>query len=181
MATVPTVKTWATGDDLSAAALNAGVTDPLQFLLNGAPFAALTQSVAQAAFAASTFTDITFNSETADTDAQHSTVSNTGRVLIGNTLGFYLVFGTVAFASDATGDTRRARIAKSGTGVNGSQSINGKTASFASVATVAQVVQSTASADYVTLQGWHDAGGSIATAVSGDYRCSLTVYFIRSS
>lgn len=180
MATVPTVKTWATGDDLSAAVLNSGVHDPLQFLLNSAPFAALTQNVAQAAFAATTFTDILFDNEVADTDAQHSTVTNTGRVVIGGTLGYYLVFGTVAFDSDVTGTTRRARLTKNGSGVNGSQFIL-PPATFTSVATVAQVVQSTTGTDYVTLQGYHNATSPLATAVSGDYRSCLTVYFIRSS
>jgi hypothetical protein len=179
MATVPTVKTWATGDRFSSSAMNNGVRTPLQFLLNGAPFVALTQSVATAAWAAGVFADITFDTETADTDSQHSPSTNPERVVIGTTPGYYLVFGTVAFANDTTGTTRRARITKNGVGVDGSQFIL-PPATLTSVPTVAQVVQAISSTDYITLQGYHDASSSIGTAVSATYRSSLTAYFIRS-
>lgn len=180
MATVPTVLTAAIGDDLTAAGFNAGVGNALTFLLRGAPFCAINQGTAQAAFAASTFTSITFDTEVADTDSQHSTSSNTSRINIGTTLGFYLVTGVVAFASNSTGGTRRAQLALNGTGIGGSQGISPVSSSIVSAAINPTVVQATSSGDYIELQGWHDASSSVATLVSGSYRCSLTALFVRA-
>lgn len=178
MATVPTVKTWAAGDDATAAVLNSGVKNPIQWLLNGFPYADLRQSVTQAVFAASTWTDITFTTEDADTDAQHSTSSNTARIVIGGTLGYYLVFGTIAWPNDSTGVTRRARIAKNGVAVTGS---HGRLpAGEVSVSTPARIIRSTAAADYITLQGYHDASSSIAPQVSSDFTSTLTAFFLRT-
>jgi len=182
VATVPTPLTAVTGRKISSASFNSGVRDPLAFLTNGAPALQVVQNVSQAAFAASTWTDITFDAEVLDLDGQHSTVSNTARVNIGNTLGYYLVCGVVLWQSNASGTSRRARLAKNGAALNGSfaKAAVGDGAIVSSV-TPTMVVQSTAATDYLTLQGWHDATSSIGTVVTGEARSSLTVLFLRGN
>lgn len=179
MATVPTPASATVNKKVTAAAFNAGVRDPLTFLLSGKPVAHVTQDAAQSAFAASTWTSITFPSEVVDLDSQHSTSSNTSRVLIGNTLGYYLVCGVVCWATNNTGNSRRSRIALNGSPVLGSfgKAYVGDGAVVTSV-TPMVVVQSTVSTDYVELQGYHDAGSSIGTVSTSEARSSLTVVYL---
>ena len=177
MATVPTALSASIGNDLGASSFNTGVRDFLNFLLKNAAYTWLVQASAQTGWTASTFTSITFTTETADNDGQHSTSSNTSRVVIGNTLGWYLVIGTYASASDASGVTRRAQVALNGTVVSGSTGIT-PAAGFAT-ATAWCLVQATSSGDYVELQGWTDATTTRGTAVSGGLTSSLAAIYLR--
>lgn len=89
MATVPTPFDPAPGDKLSAAQFDAGVRDPLTWMMTNRPKVhAFSSSAISLANNADTL--ITFNSENYDTDSMHSTSVNTSRVTF-NTSGVYTV------------------------------------------------------------------------------------------
>lgn len=181
MATVPTPYDPAVGSKLTAPAFQAGVRDPIQFILAGAPIAHVVQTVAQSV-ANQTWSDITFTTEVVDLDGQHSTTTNTTQVNIGKTLGWYLVSGIVSWATSSAGTYRRARLTKNGTYVDGSFSTadvnNGITPTCV---TPTMIVQSTLSTDYVTLQGMHNTGGNLSTVINTDTSSSLTVVYLRAN
>ena len=194
MATVPTALTAAVGDKVAASTFNSGVKDPINFLLKvtsgNRAAVCLTQNSAQTGWTDSAFTAVTFDTETLDNDAQHSTSSNTSRVVIGTTLGWYLVSGTYASASNTNGNNRRAAIYLNGAVINGTQAVaalgrkaDSTSVGLCTVTTPWFLVQSTASGDYIELMGYMSTGsaGTIGTAVSASYRSSLTVVYLGSA
>jgi hypothetical protein len=175
MATKPSVALAAIGQKISATLWNNGVYRVWNFLDVTKPVCAAIQTVAQAALVANTFTSITFDSEQVDTDNQHSTASNTSRVVIGNTLGWYRVTGAVCF-SVAAGTRIGAHIALNGTAISGSEEyVTLGSATFTSVTAFA-LVQATAAADFVELQGF--TAVSSAPQISGALKPYMTVEYI---
>ena len=177
MANLPYTLQKSVGSKLSAADWNTYVKGNDDFFIYNRPLCIAHQSVAQVV-ATSTYTPITMDTETLDRDNQHSTVTSTDRVVIGNTLGWYRVSGVVAFPGNATG-TRIAAIF-----LNGAQATTtGYTrvvanASF-TVIPVTAIVQATASTDYVQCIAWQDSGASLTTPVVGAFS-SITVEWIGS-
>ena len=121
-------------------------------------FQSATQSLSNA-----TATVITFDSENYDTNAFHSTVSNTSRLTVpAGKAGKYLVFGQLGYNGNATGQ-RQAEILLNASGGyaknialnNGSSYLT--TPSFSTVLTLAV-------ADYVELGGYQDSGGALTNA-----------------
>ncbi len=114
-----------------------------------------TQSVAN-----TTWTSLTFDSETEDTDAFHSTGTNPTRLTIPSGLGgLYLLVASFNFASNATG-MRLARFLKNGTtqvpAVDYRPAISGD-GTFLTISTLTRL----AAGDYVELQGYQSSGGSL--------------------
>lgn len=190
MATKPSPSPVVVGQKITAAAWNAGVYDGYQFLDVNRPIFYAAQSVAQTiATGVVTFTPITFTSEVIDRDGQHSTSSNTSRVNIGNTLGWYECSGVVAFsaaASGSAGEQRRAGILLNGgttPHADGTQMIvpyfTG-TNSLVSVVVPPVIIQATSASDYVELGGAHTSAGSLGTLVSGGYRSHFRVVYLGS-
>ena len=178
MATLPTTPTAATvGSKVTASNWNSQVQLPEEFFRLNRPLCVLKQTVTQS-LATATVTPITFDTETLDRDGQHSTATNTDRVLIGNTLGWYRITGSVAYAGNATGD-RRAIVLLNGGQNSGYTIIHPSTAGLISV-NVVGYVQATASTDYVTLGGYQSSGGALSTSVSGAFASYLTVEWIGS-
>lgn len=102
MATPYVKQTWVDGDitkPLSAARM--GVIEQGIFDAHYRPSVAVWRSAAQA-IATSTVTAITWDTELYDTDAMHSTSSNTAR-LTAPVAGKYHISGTAQFAANATG------------------------------------------------------------------------------
>lgn len=173
MATVPSPATVAALAKVTAGWGNSSVRDIFTFLMSTRQIVYLNQASAQSAVVASTFTDILFDQEAIDRDGQHSTVTNTNRITIGNTLGWYLVLGIINYPGNNTGNSRRAQIALNNVAVNGTLKITSPLSStFMSVMTWG-LVQSTAAADYITLQAWHDATSSLVPSISGAYRSTF--------
>ena len=177
MTSVPAVAQPSVGDKITAGSWAASVVALSDWITQtdttGAPFVQVRQATAQAAFAASTWTSITHDAEDFDPWGMHSTSSNTDRIVIGGLLGVWKVWGMVAFASNGTGNTRRAQVTFNGSAIVGSQKIEPPSASFCSVITPAVFVRATSAADYVNLQGYHEASASVATSVSGSYASIL--------
>lgn len=178
MATLPTTPTAATvGSKITASNWNNQVQLPEEFFRLNRPICVLKQTVTQS-LTNGTVTPITFDVETLDRDNQHSTASNTDRVVIGNTLGWYRVTGSIAYAGNASGD-RRAIVLLNGSGINGYTVVHPSSTQFIS-ANVVGYVQATTSTDYVSLAGYQNTGGALSTLVSGSFQSYLTVEWIGS-
>jgi hypothetical protein len=122
-----------------------------------------------------TFTALTFDAESYDTDTYHSTSTNTSRVTIpAGKAGKYLLHGTIGYSGSATG-LRNAAIYKNGSAVKylvvtlGVGSSDNGRLSFA--ATLDLAVN-----DYVELYFYQASGGSLDLDV-GETRTSFYVTY----
>jgi len=121
---------------------------------------------ANIAITTATLTALTFNSERYDTDAFHSTVSNTSRLTIPFD-GYYRVTGTIAWAANATG-SRQARIVLNNT------TILALVLYPVSHATEVSIMQVTAdyfftAGDYAELVVFQNSGGNLNVTAAGNY------------
>lgn len=159
---------------------NVGVRDNMEFLARR-PMCRLTATVTQT-FATATFADVLFDSEDIDDPAgQHSTASNTGRIVC-VTPGWYEFKGLVGFAANATGN-RFLRVRRT-------TAIGGATADYridtgANVGGTDSVhlggsvaVLLPTAGDYVTLQARQDSGGNLLTSVT-EGRPMFSAHLIR--
>lgn len=171
--------TTTTGDIIYASAANTparlgiGSTDQVLKVSGGIPAwgaapspsfvgCALTQSGAQS-ISNTTQTDLTFDTETFDTDAFHSTSSNTARITIPSGKGgYYLVTARVSYASNSTG-TRGLWLLKNGGTYLGTSF--GQPVSTGDITTIQinQIVSLVAT-DYITMNAYQASGGSLNTA-----------------
>lgn len=103
---VPSQRTWAVGDIVTAAMMNANVRDAVNFLANP-PLAVVYQSVGQS-IAAATNTAVNFDATTVDTYTGHSNSVNNSRYTC-QAAGWHLCLGNVGWPANATGH-RTARI-----------------------------------------------------------------------
>lgn len=171
--TVPVPATESPGLYQTSALWNAQVRDLNNFVLAPPVFRgyqAVTQSCSNA-----TWSSITLDTETIDSDGGHSTVTNTSRYTP-TVPGTYLAIGTAAFGGSAT--TQRAgRLA-----LNGSPSSGGATAGACGsswwAATCMEVFACNGTTDYIEIQGRQDSGGSLSTYVGTDFSSALKVYWI---
>ena len=110
-------------------------------------------------------TSLTFNSERFDTDAYHSTVSNTDR-LTAPVAGTYLISGTVRFESNATGVRQVTVVLNSGSPIvfflTDAVSAN---VTVLNVSTVYQL----AAGDYIQLRAFQNSGGSLNVEAQTSY------------
>jgi hypothetical protein len=120
-------------------------------------FNSTTQSLAN-----STWTAITMNSETYDTDGFHSTSTNTSRITIPTGLGgYYLAIGNLAFAANAT-SWRGIGIYKNGSEVVGAYTdyAGGTTGTVQIISDIMNLV----AGDYIELYGRQNSGGNLNTS-----------------
>jgi hypothetical protein len=121
-----------------------------------------------------TLTSVTFDdADSVDNLGIHDPVTNNSRFLIGLALGWWLVIGSVEWATTGpSAQSRRSQLLLNGaTAVNGSFFIDpAVTINGFSTAVSSSLVQATAATDYVELQGYQDSGGILATRVSGNIR-----------
>jgi hypothetical protein len=177
MATLPATVQKSVGSKLSAADWNTFVKANDDFFIYNRPLCVLKQGTVQS-LTTSTLTPITFDLETLDRDNQHSTATSTDRVVIGNTLGWYRVTGSVAYTGNAAGD-RRAVIYLNGVATNGYSISHPSSTSLISTMVVGYV-QATSATDYVQLYGWQSSGVALNTVVSGTFQSYLNVEWIGS-
>jgi len=109
-----------------------------------------------------TLTILNFDSEWFDTDAFHSTVSNTSRLTVPSGFGgYYRVEAKLFFASNGTG-SRIARILKNGTLVDASYFEHGAYSNGKNILHP-YVILNLAATDYVQVEVYQDSGGNLAT------------------
>jgi len=134
------------------------------------PGCQLTASSAQS-IPNSTYTFVTFNVETRDTDTFHSTSVNTERITIPTGMsGYYLWVGTAAFAASAAGD----RILTTGFGASGAALSVGTTlvqVSGQPFLTATKLIQLSAG-DNVGMFVYQSSGGALNTVASS---CHLSL------
>jgi hypothetical protein len=170
MGVVPVPLDWAAnaGNSPTAAAWQAGVGDPLKFLLDP-PRVAVRNTGAQS-IPTGAFTALTFNTEDYDNEtptSMHSLITNLSR-LTAQTTGTYLVGGLCTFTGNATG--RRGLRWRVNAGVNpvpGSQVIIAA-GTAANVSVQARVMYvPLAVGDFLELEAFQDSGAALNTVVAG--------------
>lgn len=172
---VPTERTWVDADSVDTTTLNAGVRDPITFLMER-PIAQMRQTVSQNVLT-STFSALTFTTEDVDDPAgQHDTGSNTSRFTAAED-GWYQISGKVAFESNATG-VRVARWTKNGTAINGGRTDYGAFSGQILYPANTMLVSLSAS-DFVELEAWQNSGGTRATVVTTENQSTMTVVWVR--
>ena len=131
----------------------------------GATFVGCSLETTSQTISNNTDTYLPFTSELYDTDAMHSTVTNTSRITIPAGKGGYYEFRWSLMWANNTSGNRRARLVK-----------NGRTYELGPVLTVAGVgltgfsnssVVSTVAGDYWELQVFQDCGSSLTTGGAG--------------
>lgn len=100
VATVPTLKTWSTGELATAAQMNSNVRNSVDFLISK-PFVFLTNTTTQS-IPDATWTEATWNTEIVDSENMHSTVSDTADVTIVHT-GLYAIRGCAFWSPNLNG------------------------------------------------------------------------------
>jgi len=108
-----------------------------------------------------TVTTMTFDSELFDTDAYHSTATNTSRITIpAGKAGYYLLYGQITFLASSTG-VRQAQLHKNGSASE--LTIDALPNSASAVNDNPQVtsIQYLAVADYIEIKGFQTSGGAL--------------------
>jgi hypothetical protein len=191
MATIPSQETKAVADLVTAAWANSDVRDSVNFILSNKPLGFYVQQTAQTGWSSAAFTAVTFtgSTEMLDRDTQHDNVSNTSRVVIGETLGWYRVSGVYVAAQNSACTLVRACIAYSSAG-GASTEVNGSATSMSPVSTGSTLaiptasiyVEATNAADYVELRGWMTAAsGTRGTEVGSIISSSLITEYVGKS
>jgi hypothetical protein len=158
---VPVIRTANYHTDLTAAlaALEAGIENAPQARV----YHNAAQSVANATLAA-----LAFNSERFDTDTIHDNATNNSRLTC-KTAGLYLITGSLAFNTAATGNVRAAQIRINGATDIAAQYIppigGGALATIISVATLYVMAVN----DYAQLMVYQDSGGALNVNAAGNY------------
>jgi hypothetical protein len=131
----------------------------------------LTKSASQT-ISGSTNTAVTWNTELIDTDAFHSTVTNTSRITIPAGLaGKYLVQGNIQW-DQSTGANTRPMIYKNNAQFTQNRNENSIAVKYENIS----IVMDLAVADYIELYVWQNSGGTndITCATSGTYMNACT-------
>jgi hypothetical protein len=152
-------RTWVSSEVVTAALLNTHVRDNELFLraLHGCR---CTKSGTQSP-ANSTDVALLWDQEDFDTDALHSTVSNTSRIVIPSGLdGYWRINASVGWAASTTG-SRVTWLRKNGTtALSAGQTAAGAGSNVCPVDAIVNLVAT----DYVEVMVQQNSGGALATA-----------------
>jgi hypothetical protein len=162
---VPTPLDWIANDGnfATAAMLEAGVGDPLSFLLDP-PGAQVRRTTAQS-IPNVTPTVIAFDSEDFDNDTIHSTVTNTSRLTI-VTAGRYLISGIIPYDLNGTG-YREARVTKNTVSfINGLRAMIPASGAVATVVALPALETPLIAGDFLELSAVQSSGGSLSTSAT---------------
>lgn len=123
-----------------------------------------------------TFTAITFNSETFDTDGFHSTTTNTSRLTVpAGKAGYYLVTAQLAYNGNAAGQ-RQAEVTVNGAGGFG-KFIQLNAGSSYVPQPKGVTILNLSVGDYVELNAYQDSGGALSN-YSGVGQSFLAMQFL---
>jgi hypothetical protein len=171
--TVPSPPTETPGLFQTSALFNAQVRDLNNFTLAVPVFRGYQTSAQSCTNAA--WVSVTMDVETLDSDAGHSTVTNTNRYTP-TVPGTYLVMGTVAFAGSAT-TQRAARLTLNGTVIVGAAAA-GACGSSWWCGTAMDLIPCNGTTDWVEVQASQDSGGTINTYTGTDFNSALRVFWM---
>jgi hypothetical protein len=171
VATVPTTHTVAVGDFATAADENTYVRDPQSFWLNRPRCSVYQGTTATTCAVSGTSYAMNWDTEDYDSDAMHSTSSNTSRIVIA-TSGLYTVSLSVYFAASATGlrtiDVRKNAAGSGAGGTQIKQFRQGATSSSSGQVSGSFQEYFTAG-DYFELFAIQTSGGSLATVLGRQF------------
>lgn len=162
MATVPSPRTWAVGELLTAAKLNTDLRDGLNFLLT--PPRALLHKSANQSISDSVWTAVTWNSEQYDSDGGHSDSTNNSRYTA-QTAGWFEFYAEIMFGNASGGD-RGARFLKNGAGNPFGEHVIGSATTTAGAGIHGWALLSVG--DYVETFAYQNSGGSLIVGATFD-------------
>lgn len=177
--TVPISAVETPGSYLTGALWTAQVKAAMDFLMgsgtNGVPRFKGYASTAQSIATGTTDTPITLDTEDYDSDNGHSTTTNTSRYTV-QVAGTYSILGTLAFATNATGNR------KAGININGANARGGAiqapgfaSNSFCEVVATDQFLNV---GDYIELVGWQTSGAALSTSATTGFGPTLMCKWI---
>jgi hypothetical protein len=112
-----------------------------------------------------TYTTLTFNQETYDTDGFHSTSSNTGRFTVpAGKAGYYSIYAQVVFNKNVAINNGDLRIMKNGSVLQYSGEVGGTTAAIPTINF--NLIANLAVADYLEIQVSQESGGNLTCFTS---------------
>lgn len=165
----PTPAQTVPGQYVTGALWNSNVYNGLTFLANRPIFVGQQQVVQSVANG--TWGVLTIDTETIDSYAGHSTVSNTSRYVC-QLAGWYRVGGRAAFAPNGTG-SRGARIHLNGTFIQGGANLLGA-GTLNGIVEVSHLLL-LAVGDYVEIAAGQNSGGALSTAFANEAASMLYV------
>lgn len=178
MATVPSFRTWVTGELVTASFMNTNIRDAGNFL-TAIPVFQGRQTVAQS-IPNSAGTGVTLDTEDIDSDNGHSTVSNTQLYTVA-TAGWWRYLGGGSLAANATG-SRFTWIGKNGAGALPASA----TTALASAALVPEMtvkngIVSCIVGDTLQVVLFQSSGGALNTVIAGvEAQPSMTLHWLRT-
>jgi hypothetical protein len=157
-----TIQRLAIGSNGQYLAVDTGVSGDIKWV--GFRGCSLTKSGTQS-LNNDTFTSITFDTEEFDTDAYHSTSTNTSRITIPTGLGGkYRINGVLSWLNNATG-IRRVRLVKNGTTNINLVSMNNNGSSTVVTATTFSLILDLVATDYIEVQALQGSSGNLNVTV----------------
>jgi hypothetical protein len=158
-----TPKTWSVAEVLTAANMNTYLRDNTDWLGTSHPHCRVFNSAA-ISIPNATGTALTFDSESYDVGAMHSTSTNTGRITVPTGgAGVYLVGGQVSWAGNATG-VRQVQVrinAGTALGINEQVSASAASANWQSI----MVPYAAVAGDFFDLTVTQNSGGALNSAL----------------
>lgn len=175
MATIPSFRTWTTGEVVTAAMMNSNVRDAGNFFLSW-PVCEARQTVAQS-LPNNSATGVTFDTNDIDTDSAHSTVTNPSRYTA-KTQGRFQVSGKCSFTANATG-IRTVSIGLNGTVINGSDVFALATATDNMRLWAGPLTQfMNGTTDYLEVQGYQNSGAGLNCVVTTGQQPRMSIRMV---
>lgn len=175
MATVPTFRTWVTGEIVTAAELNSNIRDAGNFFLSWPVFEGR-QTVSQS-IPNTTSTPVAIDVEDVDTDGGHSISTNTSRYTPA-TAGRFQLSGGISYAANATG-ARIAELWKNGAPINGSSAIYTWLAGITTrCPTRTMTAYANGASDYFELYAYQSSGGALSTSIIPSEQSTFSVRMV---
>lgn len=154
-----TDRTWVAGEVVTAAYLNTYLRDNVKWLSTDKPMCRAYASAAVSHTPASSYQDLTFDTDRFDNAGIHSTTSLTARFTVpSGAAGKWMFGGSIGWAANAVG-IRYASIWANGGAINVESTTTGD-GSLNSATTVVTLYDMTAT-QYFTLAGWQNSGGAL--------------------
>ena len=173
MATIPSPRTWAAGEEVTASLVNLHLRDALNFLLNPPMVEAFNAGTGNNGLASGAWTRLTFDSESWDTDTMHDLITNPWKLTF-VTGGVYEIETHVEWAANATGVRAIELEINNATGTqNGTLAIDDdrRPATSAAVATTTQIVKryKAVAGDFASVFGFQNSGAglNVNTGITG--------------
>lgn len=158
---IPYIKTWATGQVLTAGDMNTQIRDTVDFFTARKPHASAYGLASSVTYNDNSWTDVPLDAISVDT---HSGFDSNG-VYTAAISGWYQVMGCVIFTPDAAFD-RGVRFVLDGQPVSGISLVDSSNNGYSTGVCLSRMVPIVAGQN-IRLQGWHNAGHTVTSEATG--------------